>query len=128
MINILYFIAGIALGFFIKSKIKTKNTFYLKDKEELDEMRIEAQEALAERTKHRKEKILEFMKDEAIHQKELEACNPGIIEKGIVSADIEKLLGVSNGTARKYLNELEAENKIKQIGSSGRDVYYILNI
>ena len=124
MISILYFIAGIILGFFIKSKI-TKN-FTPKGVEEMNEIRKEAKEALTERTEHRKEKILEFMKDEAIRQKELEACNPGEGEPGVTRADIEKLLEVSETTARKYLNELEAENKIKQIGENGRDVYYTL--
>lgn len=41
--------------------------------------------------------------------------------------DIEKLLGVSDATVTNYLNELEGEGKIKQIGDEGRGVYYILN-
>ncbi|MCK5021724.1 MAG: DeoR family transcriptional regulator [Candidatus Pacebacteria bacterium] len=40
--------------------------------------------------------------------------------------DVEKLLDVSGATARKYLNELEDEAKITQIGKSGKDVYYTL--
>ena len=68
------------------------------------------------------------MDSEAVHEKELQACNVADIKKGITSENIEKLLDVSGGTARKYLNELESENKIKQIGNSGRGVYYVLKL
>ena len=82
--------------------------------------------ALNERTEKRKEKILYLMNSEAVHQEELKACNVADLKKGITSENVEKLLDVSNQTARKYLNELEDENKIKQIGKTGRDVYYVL--
>ncbi|MCK5029214.1 MAG: winged helix-turn-helix transcriptional regulator [Bacteroidales bacterium] len=57
-----------------------------------------------------KEKILEFL-----HENEK-----------IVNNDIEKFLGVSDATATRYLDELEQENKIEQIGTTGNAVYYIL--
>lgn len=57
-----------------------------------------------------KEKILEFLKD----------------NEKIINNDIEKLLGVSDATATRYLNELEKEQKIKQIGTVGHAVYYRL--
>ncbi len=44
----------------------------------------------------------------------------------ITNNDIEKLLNVSDATATRYLNELEKENKIEQIGKIGRAVYYRL--
>lgn len=124
MTSILFFIAGVALGFYIKSK--TTKTFTPKQAEEMNEMREEAREALSERTEKRKEKILNLMTGEARHQEELKACNVADIKKGITSANVEKLLDVSNQTARKYLNELESENKIKQVGERGPDVYYTL--
>ncbi|MBR9706084.1 hypothetical protein GOV14_03555 [Candidatus Pacearchaeota archaeon] len=117
------FIAGFILG------RKTKPVFGSKDESKLAEMREEAREALSERTEKRKEKILEFMKSEAIHQKELKACDIGgeSVERSKTTCnDIEKLLEVSGQTARKYLDELEDENKIKQIGERGRNVYYTL--
>lgn len=126
MTSILFFIAGIALGFYIKGKIAQKKSFTPKQPEEMSEMRAEAREALTERTENRKEKILNLMNSEAVHEKELKACNVADIKKGITCDNVEKLLDVSNATARKYLNELETENKIKQIGDSGRDVYYTL--
>lgn len=38
--------------------------------------------------------------------------------------DIEKLLKVSDATATRYLQELENEGKIKQVGKTGKSVYY----
>ena len=47
-------------------------------------------------------------------------------EKGKVrNNDIEELLGVADSTATKYLQRLEDEGKIKQVGSTGSSVYYI---
>jgi len=57
-----------------------------------------------------KEKILEFMRD----------------NEKVVNNDIEKLLTVSDSTATRYLDQLEKEGKIKQIGKTGKAVYYIL--
>ena len=44
----------------------------------------------------------------------------------ITNNDIEKLLGVSDATATNYLQELENENKIEQVGKTGRSVFYRL--
>jgi len=38
--------------------------------------------------------------------------------------DIEKLLGVSDATATRYLDELEKEGLIEQVGKTGTGVYY----
>jgi Fic family protein len=46
-------------------------------------------------------------------------------ERGkIANDDVEKLLGVSNATAERYLNELEKNGELKQVGTTGRNVYY----
>lgn len=42
----------------------------------------------------------------------------------ITNNDIEKLLGVSDATATRYLDELEKQGKIKQVGKTGKYVYY----
>lgn len=48
-------------------------------------------------------------------------------EKGKITNDeAQKLLGVSDSTATEYLNELEKENALKQVGDTGRSVYYTL--
>jgi len=44
----------------------------------------------------------------------------------ITNNDVEKLLGVSNATAERYLNELEGQGKIVQVGKTGQGVYYQL--
>ena len=43
----------------------------------------------------------------------------------IANNDVEKLLGVSDATATRYLDELEEEGKITQIGKTGKAVRYI---
>ena len=142
MQNILFLISGIALGIWVKSystkKTKTGQveTFASKSSEEMEEIQEEAKEVLSERTEERKGKIMEFMRNEITHQKELSACNlegspsnsSGRYQnkQGIICSDIEKLLEVSGATARKYLNELEDENKVKQVGERGKGVYYEL--
>ena len=57
-----------------------------------------------------KKKILELLKE----------------KNKITNNDIEKLLGVSDATATRYLDELEKQGKIEQIGKTGRSVYYQL--
>ena len=37
---------------------------------------------------------------------------------------IEKMLGFSDATAERYLDELEKEGKVKQMGDTGSGVYY----
>lgn len=44
----------------------------------------------------------------------------------IANNDVETLLKVSDATATNYLQELEEQNKIKQVGKEGRSVYYEL--
>ncbi len=55
-----------------------------------------------------KERILKFLQE----------------NKKIKNNDVEKLLGVSDATAERYLNELEKEKKIVQHGKIGRNVFY----
>ena len=64
----------------------------------------------AKRKEENKEKILGFLKS----------------NEKVTNNDVEKLLGVSDATATRYLNELEKEQKIKQIGTVGHAVYYRL--
>jgi len=39
--------------------------------------------------------------------------------------DLQNHLGVSDTTIGRYLDQLEAENVIKQVGKTGRFVYYV---
>lgn len=42
----------------------------------------------------------------------------------VANDDIEKLLGVSDATATRYLDDLEKEGFIRQVGKTGQHVYY----
>ena len=44
----------------------------------------------------------------------------------IQNNDVEKLAGVSNATAERYLNELEKEGVLTQHGTIGQGVFYTL--
>ena|SRR3989304_8460027 len=55
-----------------------------------------------------KQKILEFIKANGKIQND----------------DVEKLAGVSNATAERYLDELEKEGKLTQHGAIGQNVFY----
>ena len=45
-------------------------------------------------------------------------------KEAIRNDDVEALLDVSHATAFRYLEELEQEEKIEQIGATGRSVHY----
>jgi len=45
----------------------------------------------------------------------------------VANNEIETLLGVSDATAERYLNELEKEGKLEQIGKIGYQVKYRVN-
>ncbi|GBE17184.1 hypothetical protein BMS3Abin15_01021 [bacterium BMS3Abin15] len=129
---LIYILVGI-IGFIIGRG--TAKTFSKKSGDEMDDMREEAHEALAERTDKRKEKILELIATrqaqakKVAQQEKLAGCNierPSAQAEQVTRNDIEKLLDVSSATANRYLNELEDEGKIKQVGDFGKDVYYTL--
>ena len=122
--NLYLLIIVAVVSFFIGRS--TKKTFIPMDKEGMHEIGIEARKALERRTEERKEKILEFMKKEAEHLGELQLCGVDTNRKEFDREDVEKLLDVSDTTALKYLDELEAEGKIVQVGNVGRDVHYTL--
>lgn len=42
----------------------------------------------------------------------------------IQNNDVEKLTGVSNATAERYLDEIEKEGKLTQHGTIGQNVFY----
>lgn len=85
-----------------------------------------ARRALFRRTERRKNTILEMLKGEARHMKRLTQCSIDLTAQGLTSEDVSLLLSVSRPTARNYLNELEKEGKILQIGTSGPGVHYVL--
>jgi len=69
------------------------------------------QEFNAERQKERetnKQKILNLLEE----------------KKRIANNDVQALLSISDATATRYLDELEKDGQIKQVGQSGHYVYY----
>ena len=58
-------------------------------------------------------------------EKQLQDLLEVIRERGeIENKDVEKILGVSDATAERYLAELEEQGKIEQIGKTGTAVSY----
>ncbi|MEK6840263.1 MAG: DUF977 family protein [Nanoarchaeota archaeon] len=68
--------------------------------------------------------IAKQMEQKSANKKEILAF---IQEHGKVqNNDVEKLVGVSNATAERYLDELEKEGKLTQHGFIGQGVFYTL--
>lgn len=66
-----------------------------------------------------------FSEQEKQKQENLEKARNYIKGKEkITNNDIQKLLGVSDATTIRYLDELEKEGLIKQVGKSGPLVHY----
>jgi len=60
------------------------------------------------RTQRRKDILMEYLKH---HDK-------------ITNNEVEQLLEISDATATRYLQQLEEEGKIKQVGRAGKGVFY----
>ncbi len=45
-------------------------------------------------------------------------------QRRVANDDVEKLLGVSDATSTRYLDELEKEGLIRQVGKAGKHIYY----
>jgi Fic family protein len=119
--------AGIILGIYMGRKSSGKGEYFSsKTEKEMDELRDDAKKALGRRSDDRKKRILEFMREAREDFKM--GCNlrGGENKKGITREEVEKLLDISRATALRYLNELEKEGKIKQVGQTGRSVCYEL--
>ena len=63
---------------------------------------------MQDKKEHAKEKIMELFKD----------------KEKISHKEVVKALNISKNTVIRYLDALEAENKIKQVGKTGQSVFY----
>ena len=125
--NYLFYLIIFGVGIFVGRITKqNKSNLEIASDSELKEIKAKSQKALTDRTKNRKQKIMAFLKSELKHQKQLANCQIENKEKGITRKDVQNLLAISHSTALKYLNELESENKIKQIGTNGKNVFYTI--
>ena len=66
----------------------------------------------------RKQKVM------ALFEEKNPSTGSGRVE--LSNSEIRKALGVSSRTAVRYLDELEAEGKVKQVGNTGNAVTYRL--
>ena len=80
------------------------------DREEMVKMQTQAKAAISKKVQTKKDKIFQAAK-----------------QKGkITNNDVERMFcGMSDSTAGRYLNELEKDGKLKQVGVHGRGVYYV---
>ncbi|MDP3883259.1 MAG: winged helix-turn-helix transcriptional regulator [Candidatus Staskawiczbacteria bacterium] len=60
----------------------------------------------------RKQKIIELLKAD------------GLVNGGLSNLEIRKALGVSSRTAVRYMDELEKEGRVEQVGKTGQNVTY----
>jgi len=88
-------LAGIVIGYYFAAQLKVG--------------KINAHVARQQREKEEnKQKILDYAKG----------------KERIANDEVEKMLSVSDATTERYLNELEKEGHIAQIGRTGRHTYY----
>ena len=97
MIFVLGVLAGIFIAFYLIKKKK------IGKKVSLGIIGLQARKKV-----ENKKKILELMKT----------------KNRITNDETEELLGVSDATAERYLDELEKEGWLNQVGAKGRSVYY----
>jgi predicted HTH transcriptional regulator len=45
-------------------------------------------------------------------------------QSSLTNNHVEQLLGISDATAERYMQELEHEGKVRQVGKTGQSVYY----
>lgn len=97
MFKVLIFIVGVVVGV-VATRLLAKDRGGLVNKKQTQEK------------ERRKERVLELVKSQG----------------SVSNNEIEESLGVADSTATKYLQELEEEGKLEQIGETGRSVRYRL--
>lgn len=109
MFQILIFIVGVIVGgaavWFLKRRPGPEVVPEAVKKPEKKESLIQRQ---AREKQENKKKILGL----------LETQTP------LTNSHIEQVLGIADATATRYLDELEKEGRLRQVGKTGRNVYY----
>ncbi len=118
MTPIIYFILGLVVGILItRQTADSKNQTHKQHPDKLEYVGVSSkatgliEKQSTEKAKH-KEAIMNFLEK----------------QNQIDNNQVQELLGVSDATATRYLEELEKEGFIKQVGSTGRSVYYQKNV
>jgi len=81
---------------------------YKTDPNFIQKMLIKARAKIQERKRKKLDKIMTLFE-----------AKPQVMNK-----DIQKLLRISSATTVRYMNILERENRVKQVGSTGKSVFY----
>lgn len=107
---------------FLAKRNKENEAEILKLEKELEEYMAlgrglaEYNQKLQEKKEQLKEKILEMFRSSPPSRK--------ASARRVSNKEVAKALNVSCASARRYLDELENEGKIKQVGKVGKYVYY----
>ncbi len=110
IILIIVGIAGIIMGSYFGRRRRAEKSF------------DEAQDKPLDNTRDKQGEEKEDVKKK---RENLEKAREFFAERDrVANDDIEKLLGVSDATATRYLDELEKEGLIRQVGKTGKHVYY----
>lgn len=104
----LLYIIAVTVAFYI-GRVSAKHPMPL-SVYELQELRREKTRSIHDRVSKSKARIIDYVQSTG----------------QVTNHEVEDLLLVSSSTAHRYLNELEREGILEQIGSSGRGVYYVL--
>ena len=83
--------------------------YYFKIKNNKEEKYSQAHKKIQEKVEMNKDRVMKLFEN----------------KERITNDDVESNLLIADSTATNYLDELEKEGKIKQIGSEGRGVYYL---
>ena len=111
---LLIFLAGLGIGglvvyFFVVKQNKKHSNIQLN----VRMLERERAESLIERQAEEKRRNLEAIM--------------GLLESGngpLTNDHVEKMLGISDATAERYLQELEKQGRVRQVGKTGKYVYY----
>jgi len=110
IILIIVGIAGIVLGTYLGRRRKIKKQGRPFGRASIDNSR---------------DKQAEIKEDVKKKRENLEKIRSLFVERArLANNDIEFLLGVSDATATRYLDELEKQGVIRQVGKTGKYVYY----
>ncbi len=107
----------VSLGFWVfklyrdKKEAELEAEVLAKEKDEYAEMGrglAEYNQKLQEKKEQARAKIMKILKQ----------------KPKVSNRDVAKFLNISSASARRYFDELEAENKAKQMGKTGQSVFY----
>jgi len=106
MNQLILIILGIVIGVFLVflfTKRNGEDSGFESDKQKFDLIEKQAREK-----KENLDKILKLFES----------------KETVVNNDVENLLGISDATSTRYLDDLEKLGKIQQIGKTGKYTYY----